>query len=88
MGASLSSALAMVCFPDQGDLNILERILAGGLSKMMEANCTVVGGHSVRDPEIKFGYAVTGMIHPDRVLANANAKCRTHWCSPRGWEPA
>jgi len=74
MGGKPLSALAMVCFPDQGDLNILERILAGGLSKMMEANCTVVGGHSVRDPEIKFGYAVTGMIHPDRVLANANAK--------------
>jgi len=88
MGGKPLSALAMVCFPDQGDLNILERILAGGLSKMMEANCTVVGGHSVRDPEIKFGYAVTGMIHPDRVLPTPTPKCRTHWCSPRGWEPA
>jgi selenide,water dikinase len=76
MGGTPLSSLAIVCFPDQGDLDILERILAGGLSKMMEAHCTVVGGHSVRDPEIKFGYAVTGMIHPDKVLANANAKAQ------------
>ncbi len=76
MGGLPLSALAIVCFPDQGDLNVLERILAGGLSKMMEAKCTVVGGHSVRDPEIKFGYAVTGTIHPDKVLANANAKAQ------------
>src|SRR6185312_11516941 len=47
---------------------------AGGLSKMVEAGCTVVGGHSVRDDEIKFGYAVTGTVHPDRVLTNAGAK--------------
>jgi len=52
----------------------LERILAGGLSKMMEAGCTVIGGHSIRDDEIKFGYAVTGTIDPQRVLANATAK--------------
>jgi selenide,water dikinase len=64
----------MVCFPEKGDLEILERILAGGLSKMMEAKCAVIGGHSVRDPEIKFGYAVTGMIHPERVWTNAAAQ--------------
>jgi selenide,water dikinase len=68
------SALAMVCFPEKEDLAILEQILAGGLSKMVEAGCTVIGGHSIRDPEIKFGYAVTGSIHPDRVLANSGAK--------------
>jgi len=74
MGGRPLSALAMVCFPEKGDLEILERILAGGLSKMMEANCTVIGGHSIRDPEIKFGYAVTGTIHPQRVLTNSGAQ--------------
>jgi selenide,water dikinase len=74
MGGRPLSALAVVCFPDKGDLDILEQILAGGLAKMMEAGCAVIGGHSVRDPEIKFGYAVTGTIHPDRVWANATAR--------------
>jgi selenide, water dikinase len=74
MGGRPMSALAIVCFPDKGDLNVLERILAGGLSKMMEAGCAVIGGHSVRDPEIKFGYSVTGSIHPQKVWANAGAK--------------
>jgi selenide, water dikinase len=74
MGGRPLSALGIVCFPDKGDLEILQQIMAGGLSKMMEANCVVIGGHSVRDPEIKFGYAVTGMIHPEKVWANANAQ--------------
>ena len=74
MGGTPMSALAMVCFPENGDLAILERILAGGLSKMMEAGCTVIGGHSIRDAEIKFGYAVTGSIHPKKVLTNSGAK--------------
>ena len=73
MGGRPLTSLAMVCFPEKGDLEILERILAGGLSKMMEAGCTVVGGHSIRDDETKFGYSVTGVIHPQRVLANAGA---------------
>ena len=74
MGGKPLTALALVCFPDKGDLNILERILAGGLSKMVEAGCTVVGGHSIRDEETKFGYSVTGVIHPKRVLANQGAQ--------------
>ena len=74
MGGHPLSALAMVCFPEKGALEILERILAGGLSKMMEARCTVIGGHSIRDAEIKFGYAVTGTIHPRRVLTNSGAQ--------------
>ena len=74
MGGRALSALAMVCFPDNADTAILERILAGGLSKMIEADCTVIGGHSIRDPEIKFGYAVTGTIHPARVLTNGGAR--------------
>ncbi len=70
MGGKPLTALALVCFPDKADLEILERILAGGLSKMVEAGCTVIGGHSIRDEETKFGYAVTGIVHPKRVLAN------------------
>lgn len=74
MGGKPLSSLAMVCFPEKEDLEILGQILAGGLSKMIEAGCTVIGGHSIRDEEIKFGYAVTGSVHPDRVLANGGAK--------------
>jgi selenide,water dikinase len=74
MGGRPLNALTLVCFPDKGDLAILEQILAGGLSKMIEAGCTIVGGHSIRDEELKFGYAVTGTIHPGRVLANSGAR--------------
>src|SRR5437879_10698546 len=74
MGGRPLTALALVCFPEKGDLEILERILAGGLSKMMEADCTIVGGHSIRDDETKFGYSVTGLIHPSEILANSGAK--------------
>jgi selenide,water dikinase len=74
MGGRPISALALVCFPDGGELKVLEEMLAGGLSKMVEANCTVIGGHSIRDEEIKLGYAVTGTVHPQRVLANSGAK--------------
>jgi selenide,water dikinase len=74
MGGKPLTSLALVCFPDKADLAILERILAGGLSKMMEAGCTVIGGHSIRDEETKFGYSVTGMVHPKKILANAGAQ--------------
>jgi selenide,water dikinase len=74
MGGRPITALALVCFPDKADLEILERILAGGLSKMIEAGCTVVGGHSIRDEETKFGYSVTGLIHPKKIYANQGAK--------------
>ena len=74
MGGKPLTSLALVCFPDKADLAILERILAGGLSKMIEAGCTVIGGHSIRDEETKFGYSVTGMVHPKKVLANLGAK--------------
>jgi selenide, water dikinase len=74
MGARPLTALAMVCFPEKGALQILERILAGGLSKMMEAGCTIIGGHSIRDDETKFGYSVTGMVNPAQVLKNGGAK--------------
>jgi selenide, water dikinase len=74
MGGRPITALAHVCFPPHGDLAVLEQILAGGLSKMMEAGCAVIGGHSVRDEETKFGYSVTGLVDPSRVFANAGAQ--------------
>ena len=74
MGGQPRTSLALVCFPEKADLTILERILAGGLSKMIEAGCSVIGGHSVRDDEMKFGYSVTGLIDPSRVLTNGGAK--------------
>jgi selenide,water dikinase len=74
MGGKPLTALALVCFPDKADLEILERILAGGLSKMVEAACAVIGGHSIRDEETKFGYSVTGLIDPKKILANGGAR--------------
>lgn len=73
MGGRPITALAHVCFPANAEMSILERTLAGGLSKMMEASCSVIGGHSVRDEEMKFGYSVTGLIDPSKVFANAGA---------------
>ena len=74
MGGIPISALAILGYPEDGDFDTLAAIMAGGLSKMVEANCAVIGGHSVKDPEMKFGYAVTGLIHPDRVLRNHGAQ--------------
>ena len=74
MGGSPISSLSVVAFPAYGDTDVLEAIMLGGLEKMREAGCAVLGGHSVADPEVKFGYAVTGTIHPDRVKPNSGAR--------------
>ena len=74
MGGRPISALSILAYPANGDLDDLEQILKGGAEKMREADCSVLGGHSVADEEIKFGYAVTGTIHPARVKANAGAR--------------
>ena len=74
MGGKPVSALSIVAFPGKGDTEILQQILLGGLSKMQEAGCAVIGGHSIADDELKFGYAVTGTIDPARVLSNASAR--------------
>jgi selenide,water dikinase len=74
MGGRPVSALSILCYPVKGDLDDLADILNGGAAKMREADCAVLGGHSVNDDEIKFGYAVTGTIHPNRILANAGAR--------------
>jgi selenide, water dikinase len=75
MGGTPLTALSLVCFPNtELPLSVLGEILRGGGEKCKEAQCTLVGGHSVRDPEIKFGLAVTGTIHPKKVTANDGAK--------------
>jgi selenide, water dikinase len=74
MGGRPLSALSIVAYPANGDLDDLEQILKGGAEKMREADCAILGGHSIADEEIKFGYAVTGTIHPTRVKANAGAR--------------
>jgi selenide, water dikinase len=74
MGGRPLTALCIVCYPQDGDLQILGEVMRGGLEKMKEAKCTVVGGHSVRDAEMKFGYAVTGLVNPGRVYTNGGAE--------------
>jgi len=74
MGGRPISSLTILAYPAKGDLNELEEILKGGAEKMHEAECSILGGHSVADDEIKFGYAVTGTIHPSRVKPNAGAR--------------
>jgi selenide,water dikinase len=74
MGGRPLSALSVVAFPGAGSAELLEQILRGGLLKMQEAQCTVIGGHSIRDEEVKFGYAVTGLIHPKRIWRNVGAR--------------
>src|SRR5580693_7249758 len=71
MGGTPLTALSILAWPGSNDLEDLEEILQGGAAKMKEGGCVVVGGHSVTDPEIKFGYAVTGTVHPDHVKTNA-----------------
>ena len=74
MGGTPISALSIVCYPQKGDWDILGEILAGGQQAMNDEGVVVLGGHSVDDKEMKFGYAVTGVVHPDRVITNAGAK--------------
>ncbi|NOY22555.1 MAG: selenide, water dikinase SelD [Acidobacteria bacterium] len=75
MGAKPLFALNIVGFPvDRLPVDVLDRILAGARSKTKEAGIFVLGGHSVDDTEPKFGMAVVGTVHPDRILANTGAR--------------
>jgi selenide,water dikinase len=74
MGGKPISALSLLAYPANGDLDDLEQILKGGANKIHESGCVILGGHSIADDEIKFGYSVTGTVHPDRVKANAGAR--------------
>ena len=75
MGGTPLTAMSIVAFPsDQLPLEILGEILRGGSEKISEAGAMLVGGHSVRDPEIKFGLSVTGTVHPDKIASNSGAR--------------
>jgi selenide,water dikinase len=74
MGGQPVSALSILAWPAKGDLEDLAQILKGGAEKIHEGGCTLIGGHSIADSEVKFGYAVTGTIHPDRIKTNAGAR--------------
>jgi len=74
MGGRPISALSILAWPTKEDEDDLVAILKGGADKMREASCSILGGHSVADEEIKFGYSVTGTVHPERILANGGAR--------------
>lgn len=75
MGGEPKTALNIVCFPkDKMEIQILGEILKGGADKVREAGVVILGGHSIIDEEIKYGMAITGVIHPDRVIRNVGVQ--------------
>src|SRR4029077_1908996 len=74
MGGRPVTSLSIVGFPEKADPAILEQIIGGGLAKMTEAKCSVIGGHSIRNDDILFGYSVTGVINPHRIWRNVGAQ--------------
>jgi len=74
MGGTPRTALNIACFPSTLDPQILNAILRGGMNKCREAGVALLGGHTVDDPEIKFGMAVTGLVHPEHIWSNAGAR--------------
>jgi selenide,water dikinase len=74
MGGTPMTAMAITCFPKKGDFQILGEIMRGGLSVLTENRITLIGGHSVDNEQIMFGYSVTGVIDPNKVAANSGAR--------------
>jgi selenide,water dikinase len=75
MGGRPVTAMNVVCFPSGDmDISILKEILRGGLDKIQEAGAVLMGGHSVNDPEMKYGLSVTGVVHPDRLITNSGTR--------------
>jgi selenide,water dikinase len=74
MGGRPLTALSILAWPGFENLDDLETILKGGAEKIAEAGCSLVGGHSVTDPELKFGFAITGTVHPDKIWTNSGAQ--------------
>ena len=74
MGGTPITALSIVCYPQKGDWDVLGEIMLGGQKELNKENVAVLGGHSVDDQEIKFGYSVTGMINPQKIIKNSGAK--------------
>jgi selenide,water dikinase len=76
MGGTPKTAMNIVAFPAKTmDISILRAVIEGGLDKMREAGVVLVGGHTIEDSELKYGLAVTGYIHPDRILTKKNMQC-------------
>jgi selenide, water dikinase len=74
MGGQPITALSLVVFPQNGEIHDLENMLKGGADKIHETGCIILGGHSVSEEEVKFGYAVTGLIDPGKIWTNAGAR--------------
>ena len=75
MGGKPINAMNICCFPSEGvDMSVLSEILRGGYSKIQEAGAVLLGGHTVKDQELKYGLSVTGIIHPDKILRNSGSK--------------
>ena len=75
MGGKPITAMNIVGFPSESmDISVLTRILQGALAKLNEAGVMLLGGHSVRNDEVKFGVSVTGLIHPDHIVTKGGAK--------------
>lgn len=74
MGGKPITAMNIVCFPDNLDINILENILKGGAEKISEANCQLAGGHSIVDDTIKYGLSVTGIVNTNKIIKNNTVK--------------
>ncbi|MBU5460682.1 selenide, water dikinase SelD [Anaerostipes sp. MSJ-23] len=74
MGGEVKTALNIVCFPENMDLNILGEIMRGGSEKVIEAGGTLAGGHSIADSDVKYGLSVTGIVHPDKIYPNNQGK--------------
>lgn len=70
MGGQVKTALNIVCFPENMDLNILGEIMRGGAEKVTEAGGTLAGGHSIVDRDVKYGLSVNGVVHPGKILKN------------------
>ena len=75
MGGDPKTTMNIVCFPKgKMDMEILAEILKGGADKVIESGAVVIGGHSVMDEELKYGMAVTGVIHPDKIFRNVGVQ--------------
>ena len=74
MGGQVKTALNIVCFPEEMDLNILGAIMQGGSEKVIEAGGTLAGGHSIADDGVKYGLSVTGVVNPEKIYANNAGK--------------
>ena len=74
MGARPITALNLLGLPGTQDVTVFQQVLAGGLSKISEAGAILIGGHTTDDPEPKYGLSVNGLVHPDRILRNSDAR--------------